>query len=183
MSAFVDRVIENAGLRPVLVARAAGDFERAAALLVEADILVVGAIADAVRAGSVGALVRIHPTHDSSVIWIRREGSEVDLLRAVAIARIAHPDGASIGVDWGEIGLELAQVALGFGASDLTGPIVRKSGALIAADDLKKVKGQGLVASASLKRREIAALVRNAGRACDFTDERGQPTKEVVANA
>jgi hypothetical protein len=38
-------------------------------------------------------------------------------------------------------------------------------------DEKKKVKGQGLVASSALKRREIAALVSNAGRTCEFTDE------------
>jgi hypothetical protein len=183
MSPFIDRAIGKAGLGRVLDARAAGDFERAEVLLVGADLLLVGAIADAVRAASIGAHVRIHPTAEPSVTWIHREGSELDLLRAVAIARITRPDGAAIGVDWGEIGLELAQVALGFGASDLTGPVMRKSGALIAADALKKVKGQGLVASAALKRREIAALVANAGRVGDFTDERGPAPREVAANA
>jgi hypothetical protein len=63
------------------------------------------------------------------------------------------------------------QVALGFGATDLTGPITRKSGDLIDADALKKVKGKGMVAQTSLKRLEIAALLQNAGRVCQFVDE------------
>ena len=87
-------------------------------------------------------------------------------------------------MDWGTTGLELAQVALGFGATDLTGPITRKSGTLISEDELKKVKGQGMVAKAALKRREIGALVRNAGRLCEFTDDvREAPVRSEAAHA
>jgi 2-iminoacetate synthase ThiH len=92
-------------------------------------------------------------------------------MRAVALARITGPASARIGVDWGRSGLEVAQVALGFGASELTGPITRKSGALIREDELKKVKGKGMVAATALRRREISALVRNAGRACVFVSQ------------
>jgi hypothetical protein len=167
---FIERAIEDAGLGPVLAARADGDFVRAEALLAGADLLLVGAIADAVRERTVGAVVRLHAAADPGVLWVHREGADLDFLRSVAIARIARPDGARIGVDWGEIGLELAQVALGFGASDLTGPITQKSGALIGVDELKKVKGEGLVARATLKRREIAALVGHAGRTCEVAN-------------
>ena len=81
-----------------------------------------------------------------------------------------------MGVDWGREGMELAQVALGFGATDLTGPITRKSGTLISEDELKKVKGQGMVAATALKRRELAALVHNAGRTCEFTSAPPSPS-------
>jgi len=184
MSTFVDRLIEQAGLWPVFTARAAGDFARAEALLAQADLLLVGAIADRIRARTVGDLVRIHPLAEPPVTWVRRTDSEVALLRSVALTRATSPDGARIGVDWGEIGLEVAQVALGFGASDLTGPITKKSGALISADDLKKVKGQGMVAATALKRREIAAVLQHAGRTCEFTDEHAAtPERETHVHA
>ena len=55
-------------------------------------------------------------------------------------------------------------MALGFGASDLAGPIMRKSGLPILETESRKVKGQGNVALAALKKNEIASLVRHAGR-------------------
>ena len=89
----------------------------------------------------------------------------------MATLRVTGPLAGRIGVDWGRYGFELAQVALGFGATDLTGPITRKSGGLIGDDELKKVKGQGMVARAALRRRELAALIRSAGRTCEFVGD------------
>ncbi len=176
MSRFVDEAIARAGLGPVQAARRAGDVDAARRLMMEVvsvDLLPLGALADAIRSAEAGDEVRIHLQAATNAVWVRREGSELDLLRAVATARIVSAMGARLGVDWGDSGLELAQVALGFGATDLTGPLTRKSGTLISEDDLKKVKGQGMVAATALKRREIAALVRNAGRNVTFTDDPG----------
>jgi hypothetical protein len=174
MTRFVEQAIARAGLSSVIPSRARGDVDAVKALvasLVEIDLLALGAVADAVRVAEAGDAVRVHPTASSDVRWIVDAGSELALLRQVAIARITGPIACRIGVDWGRHGLELAQVALGFGATDLTGPITRKSGVLISEDELKKVKGQGMVAATALKRREIAALIRNAARFCEFTDE------------
>ena len=189
MTRFVEQALARAGLSPVLPARRRGDLDSVRALLAslgEIDLLALGAAADAVRAEENGDVVRIHPAPSSDVSWIAPASTELDLLRAVATARITGPVGARIGVDWGRQGLELAQVALGFGATDLTGPITRKSGTLISDDELKKVKGQGMVAASALRRREIAALVRNAGRSCIFTDEAGaapSPTSPSATEA
>lgn len=185
MSRFIDKAIERAGLSPIFVLRAAGDLDAVRSLLAsaETDLLVLGALADTIRSKENGDVVRVHPTADASVTWIRRTGAELDLLRAVAIARITTERGTKIGVDWSEHGLELAQVALGFGATDLTGPITKKSGTLISADDLKKVKGEGMVASAALKRKEIAALIRSAGRECVMTDESRDGEEHAVSPA
>lgn len=175
MTSFVERAIERAGLGALLPARRRGDLDTVATLLgahATVDILILGAIADAIRQEECGDVVRVHPTASSDVRWISREGkSELDLLRAIAVARITASKGARIGVDWATEGMEIQQVALGFGATDLTGPMTKKAGDLIDADDLKKVKGQGMVAVASLRRKEIAALIHNAGRVCHFTDE------------
>lgn len=175
MTRFVEQAIARAGLSSVVPSRRQGDLEAVCALvdaLGEIDLLALGAVADAVRSEECGELVRVHPTASGDVRWLTGAPSELELLRAVALARITGPVGGRVGVDWGEQGLELAQVALGFGATDLTGPITRKSGALIADDELTRVKGQGMVASTALMRREISSLVRNAGRVCEFVSAR-----------
>lgn len=188
-SRFVEQAIERAGLGKVLEARTRGDLAVIPGLLEAAgkvDILILGALADALRSAETDDVVHVHPHAGDSVTWIARGASEIDVLSAVAVARITGPRHARIGVDWGETGMELAQVALGFGATDLTGPMTRKNGAMISEDDLKKVKGQGMVHVTALRRREIAALLRNAGRTCVFTDEPATPARahdtEAVTN-
>jgi hypothetical protein len=174
MTRFVEQAIARAGLAPVLAARAQGDVAAVRALLAAQtgiDLLVLGAVADEVRTRESGALVRVHSAPSGDVMWVADGESELDLLRQVALARITGPVDGRVGVDWTLRGLEIAQVALGFGASDLCGPITRKSGALIGDEELKKVKGQGMVARTALRRKEIAALIRNAGRECEFSDE------------
>jgi hypothetical protein len=175
---FVEEAIAKAGLSPVLAARRSGDLETVRTTLTSwgaADLLALGAVADAVRTEDVGEVVRIHPAghHDGDVAWIDASvhSSELEFLRAVAVARIAGKNGVRVGVDWSKCGMELAQVALGFGASELRGPVTRKSGLPIYADEKTKVKGQGMVELASIKRQEIASLVTHAGRLPMFIDE------------
>jgi hypothetical protein len=165
---FVERAIERAGLGDVLRARRAGDIEKVRASLdswKHVDLLVLGAAADVVRSEEVGDGVVIHrPAEGHAVTWIDAQASDLDVLRAVAVARLCGAPGARIGVDWTRHGLELAQVALGFGASDLRGAITKKSGLPIFDDEAKKVKGQGNVPLAEIRSAEIVALVRHAGR-------------------
>ena len=184
MSSFVEQSIAKAGLLPVLTAHRAGDLvalERARATWSAADLLLLGAIADIVRAEDSGDTVSIHEQHGGAhgedVTWVApvKGASELDILRAVATARIAGTKAARIGVDWSQCGMELAQVALGFGASDLRGPITRKSGLPIYEDETRKVKGQGLVELRSIKKREIAALITHAGRLPVFVDDDDAP--------
>lgn len=180
MSRFIEEAIAKAGLLPVLEARCSGDLETVRATLASwaaADLLVLGAVADAVRTNDVGEVVRIHERDplagEPEVTWVETTTtSELDFLRAVAVARIAATGGATarIGVDWSQRGMELAQVALGFGASELRGPIRRKSGLPIYADEKLKVKGQGMVELRAIKRQEIGALVKHAGRVPTFLD-------------
>jgi hypothetical protein len=182
VSRFVEEAIAKAGLLPVLAARRSGDLETVRTTVASwgaADLLVLGAVADAVRTEDVGAVVRIyaggHPTSDVTWVDASAYSSELEFLRAVAVARIAGGVGegkdSRVGVDWSKCGMELAQVALGFGASELRGPITRKTGLPIYADEKTKVKGQGMVELASIKRQEIAALVTHAGRLPMFIDE------------
>jgi hypothetical protein len=174
MMRFVEQAIARAGLGVVLERRRAGDFAALhahAAALRTADLLVLGAIADAVRAFEIGDVARIHVGRlDPAVTWVTAD-DELELLRSVALARVLGERAAAVGVDWGKSGLELAQVALGFGASDLFGPITKKSGLVVLESETRKVKGKGLVSLSAIKKREIARLVESAGRIARFTDE------------
>ena len=81
------------------------------------------------------------------------------------------PEGAAR--DGGEVVAadgEIAQVALGFGASELCGPIANKRGLEIAEDATRRVKRRGDVALRALKRAEIAGLVERCRRTPVFAD-------------
>jgi 2-iminoacetate synthase ThiH len=187
MSALSEQAIVREGLWPLLEARRVHDVDgvRAMARALEtADMLAVGALADAVRREEVGDVVRIYanvrPESDVLAVEVRRGGegdaSGIRFLRDVAAARITGPIGARVRVDWAEIGLELAQVALGFGASELVGPIANKRGLAIADDATKKVKGAGMVSVQAMKQRELAGLVERAGRRVVVIGPSGTPS-------
>jgi 2-iminoacetate synthase ThiH len=186
MSALSDQAIVREGLWPLLEARRVHDLDgvRAMARALEtADMLAVGALADAVRREEVGDVVRIYanvrPEADTLAVDVKRAGagdaSGLRFLRDVAVARVTGPIGARVRVDWAEIGLELAQVALGFGASELVGPIANKRGLAIADDATKKVKGAGMVSVQAMKQRELAGLVERAGRRVVVVGPSGVP--------
>ena len=193
MSQLVDRAIDAAGLRPVLEARRAGAALGAhLPQLLEADLLALGALADRVRTEEVGATVRIYTgagtpriadatgtprtgdasgsllDDDARVVTIPRDDKEVtglDLLREVAIARVTGPRAARVRVDWTRCGLELAQVALGFGADELAGFIATKRGLPIADGELSGVgKKSKRELAQVVKRKELAACVERGGR-------------------
>ncbi len=181
MTRFLDEAIARAGLMPVLAARRAGDLDAVRATLAswrDADLLALGAVADLARIADAGDVVRIHASAGHDVPWIDAP-SELLLLREVAIARIAQ--GGRVGVDWSRHGLELAQVALGFGATDLRGPITKKSGLPILSTEARRVKGEGVVDLGSLRRREIVRLVGCAGRKAVFVDELRAPSQDEGA--
>lgn len=186
MSSFIEEAIERAGFGPLLTARRAGDYAKVteeARALATADLLVVGAIADVVRVEEIGDEVHVHARREGGVLWVpdATRGTDLEILRAIALARVTTPASVRVGVDWGKTGLELAQVALAFGATDLVGPITRKSGLPIYEDETKKVKGQGQVALASIKQREIARIVAHAGRRALFVDgDRPVANEEVL---
>jgi 2-iminoacetate synthase ThiH len=191
MSAIAEQAIRREGLGPILEARRARDLDGVRALaaaLETADLLAVGALADHVRADEAGDVVRVfanaRPEASADSIEVHTtKGSEtagIDFLRRVAIARITGPIGARVRVDWSEVGLELAQVALGFGASELLGPIATKRGLTIADDATKKVKGEGMVSLQRLKTDELAGLVRRSGRRVVIVGPRGVESHEAA---
>jgi hypothetical protein len=177
MSRLVDMAIARAGLGEIAAARRRGDLERVCALasvLEGADLLALGALADRIRADEVGGVVRVYAnaTAESAedVVAVRALAHGNLTLRRVAVARITGPRQARVRIDWSDTGLELAQVALGFGASELVGPIANRRGLPIADDQVKKVKGAGLVAVQALKRKELEALLARTGRTIVFAD-------------
>lgn len=176
MTRFLEDAIARVGLMPVLEARRAGDLDTVRAGLAalrSADLLALGAIADLLRSEEIGDEVRIHEEgEEAGVVWVTAPlgATDLDVLREAAITRIASAKGARTGIDWSRHGYELAQVALGFGVTDLRGSLMRKSGLPIYDDEVAKVKGEGMVDLKSLKKRELAKLVTHAGRVAVFVD-------------
>jgi 2-iminoacetate synthase ThiH len=176
VTAIVDRAISDAGLAPVLDARRSGRLSDAdVALLRAADLLALGALADRVRAEEAGPDVVIYTGGEgeaagqgsASAILPAAAGelTGLELLREVAIARVTGARGARIGVDWTACGLELAQVALGFGANELHGRVANKRGLPFAEGELLGVgKKSRLEPAVAAKEKEIAGFVRRVGR-------------------
>jgi hypothetical protein len=192
VSALVDRAIVDAGLGGVLDARRSGSLSEAdAARLRAADLLALGALADRVRADEVGPEVRVHTADEidaegeGSLVHLPQPGRDVtglELLREVAIARVTGPRGARVRVDWTACGLELAQIALGFGASELCGRVANKRGLPFADGELAGVgKRSRLEPAPAAKEREIASFVRRAGRTPVFVRAEGAPPAAVQA--
>jgi hypothetical protein len=173
VSVLVDRALDAAGLTSVLLARRAGRVgEVPVARLRDADLLALGALADRIRAEEVGDEVRIYlrepPDDDERVVVVPGEASDatgLELLRDVAIARVLGPRAARVRVDWARCGLELAQVALGFGADELVGRVASKRGLPLAEGELLGVgKRSALLPAEVVKRNELAGFVVRAGR-------------------
>jgi hypothetical protein len=182
MSALVDRAIESAGLLGVLTARRNGSLSPAhIEHLRQADLLALGALADRVRSEEVGAQVRIYtdspPEAGDPVIVLPSDDAELtglELLREVAVSRIAGKPAVRVRVDWTRCGLEIAQVALGFGADELVGIISTKRGLPVAPGDLAGVgKKSRLLPAHVVKRNELAGYVRRAGREPIFVGASG----------
>ncbi len=182
MSALVDKALAAAGLFTVGESRRAGDLAKVRASANElrsADLLALGALADRVREEEVGDVVRVYanaPADDADdVVHVAKADDGLSFLRAVAVARITGPRAARVRVDWTACGLELAQVALGFGASELVGRIANKRGLLLADDAMatSAKKSQALPAQL-VKKRELAGFIRRSGRRAEFVDAAGR---------
>ncbi len=125
MGPLFKKAVDDAGLGPLVDALHKGDALRSdqLALLERADITLLGALADVLREQRVGRQVDlVASTVPVMAVGITRvndhSGSGLDVLRAVALARIAHPD-AKLAVSVKQTGAELAQVALAYGANML----------------------------------------------------------------
>lgn len=161
-SKLVLESLDRAGLGAVLACRERGEIPRddeVVELLASADILALGAAADIARRRECSPEARIFvpfaPPGSATVtvLGVREAARGVALLRGIAVLRLTGPVGQAIVLDFGVLGLEITQVGLSFGATDLAGPLGSQRGLPVIADDQKKV----------IKRREIAGFVERAG--------------------
>jgi len=191
VSPLVRKALETAGIFGIARARLAGETlpDDARAKLEAADLLALGALADAVRAKVAGDVVRFVGRERKGALpvvhWVRRDEpgrdrSGLDLLRRIAVARVLSPDDTRIGVNYTDTGLEIAQVALGFGASELTGVLANKRGLPIADDATKRVKGQGQVSAQLLQQKELEQVLAYVGRRAVFVDETEPREVEIL---
>lgn len=166
MSRLIDRAVAAAGLEGWLARRLRGestneDRARLPAMCAELDLLLLGAIADRVRASELGPLVRLHldrPADTEQTLALDREEMGHALMRRVAAARLEGPPGRTVRVDVESVGLPVAQVALAFGANELVAPL-RGLSLHVYGEDEANAREQAV-----LRERELAALVRSAQR-------------------
>jgi 2-iminoacetate synthase ThiH len=162
-SKLVARALEQAGLLSILSARERGQLAHSPELLEtleRADVLALGAAADIARRRECGEETNVYvpfpPAAGAALLVIdaRETARGTALLRKIATLRLTGEMGARIVVDFGAVGLEIGQVALCFGATDLAGPIASRRGLpMLDSEDQKK----------QVKRREIAGYIERAG--------------------
>jgi 2-iminoacetate synthase ThiH len=137
--------------------------------LKKADVLVVAGIADAVRAKHRGHEVLVLSTdaaqHEAGIVALDLDADLAvgptgqDLLVQIAMARLATPCKQGIAVSCEQIGLELAQTALVFGADALIGDLVASKKTLPLLDGKEARKA------------ELMGLIQRSGRTARFLDE------------
>lgn len=173
MTPLVTRTLQSAGLLPLYEARKKGETISRERISPNVDLMALGALADAIRSEDVGNDVFVFANRQATHAAIEAPTTlrGLPLMREVAILRVTSPKGARVRVDWAACSLEVAQVALGFGANELVGPIANRKGLPIADDATKKVKGQGMVSLQTLQMREIERVLRCAGKTPIFTSD------------
>jgi hypothetical protein len=169
LSSLITRALEEAGLADLSERLFAGQLphEGDLARLREADTLVLAALADAlrehcrgdrVRAMSSDAARRARDLVRVSPDVMRADGTTGEqALREVALARLTSAQDRSVGVGIEEVGLELAQVALTFGADVLW-------------TDLDARRTLPLLDGPAARRTELAGLIARSGRSVEWVD-------------
>jgi hypothetical protein len=169
MRRLLNRAVDQAGLSAIaeraLGGRGLGqqDIER----LRSADVLIVAGLADAVRKRHRGDEVRLLSNElarrEPDLVRLdlpagRNDGpTGQELLLQVALCRLATPAGKAIGVSFEQLGLELSQVALSFGADALFG-------------DLTQKRVLPLLDGPRARREQISGLVERGGRRARWVD-------------
>lgn len=130
-------------------------------LLARADLLLVCGLADAVRKAHRGDEVRLFSTASAGrapdLVRLNLDAGRGDgptgeeLLRDIALARLAAPSAQSVAVSFDQLGLELAQTALAFGADALWGELDGK-------------RTLPLLGNQQARRSEIEGLIERSGR-------------------
>lgn len=176
IGAMLRRALEGAGLVDVAERTLAGRglVEGDLVRLRQADTLILAGLADAARVRHRGDDVRMSSEESARragmvVLDVRVDGGEgptgEEILREVALARLATPGARGIAVRVDAIGLELAQTALAFGADAL-------------CVDVRATRALPLLDAAD-RRKEMTGLVERAGRRVLWEDAVAQPTLEA----
>lgn len=170
MAGILNRALQQAGLSAIAARVLRGDGLADADLQAvhAADVLLLAGLADAVRVQFHGDEVRVLPRQ----VALRepelvRLGCDVageltgqELLQRVALCRLTTPGAQSIAVDVEQYGLQLAQVALSFGANALFG-------------EFGNTRGLALLDGPQARKTELAGLIARAGRRARFDEARG----------
>jgi 2-iminoacetate synthase ThiH len=150
LSELAARVLRGQGLAPADMAQ-----------LEHADLLLISGLADSVRKAHRGDEVRLlgssAAARATDLVRLNLDAGRSDgptgeeLLRRVALTRLATPAAQGIAVGFDQIGLELAQTALCFGADALFGELDGK-------------RTLPLLGTQQARRREIEGLIERSGR-------------------
>jgi 2-iminoacetate synthase ThiH len=171
MGRVLSRALEAAGLADYYARVCAGDAltSEELARLRSVDLLLVASLADAKRArfhgdkvrivGSAAAAGRDFVLFDQAPSEVGATGAE--LLRDLALLRLATRPELGVAVSLDTIGIELAQTALLFGADTLIG-------------DLGSARTLPLLDGPSARRHELEGLIARSGRRASFADVREQ---------
>jgi 2-iminoacetate synthase ThiH len=172
MGRLLQRAIERAGLSELAerAMRGQGLGDEDLTRLRGADVLIVAGLADAVRAAHRGDEVRLLSNEDArrTPDLVRLDlpvsgtggATGQELLLQIAFARLARPCAQAIGLSFEQIGLQLAQTALAFGADTLFG-------------DLGAKRTLPLLDGPAARRAEITGLIERGGRRVRWIEAEG----------
>ena len=168
MGTMLTRAIDEAGFSEARARVLAGEALPAAELerLRDADLLVVAGLADLARQRLRGDEVRLiaqtAPRDPALCIFEIAPGTDVaegttgaELLRDIALTRLRIPTAQALAVSLDELGVELAQTALVFGADTLFG-------------DLGGKRTLPLIDGPDARRAELTGLIERSGRRVVF---------------
>lgn len=142
------------------------------------DLLLLGALADKMRAAERGDVVRLFldPPSDETRTFDAADDGHA-FLRAVAIARLSGT--GAIRVDARGVGLQLAQVALTFGADEIVVSVREGKRALeVFGGDEASAREKEI-----LRERELVGLIRAAGRVARIVDRNGERDPDETSHA
>jgi hypothetical protein len=191
MHTLIDRALAREGLTALLELRLAGTLDAAAraslaARLDAIDVLLLGAMADRVRARDRGDVVQLHldrPADLGAPGVVEFGAAEAklsgqQLTREVARARLLGVAGLTIRMDVPALGLTRAQLGLPFGADALIAPLGELGFAVF--DDEGEADGQRRIEDL-LRERELASVIVGAGRTPRVVEwKRGAPVERDV---
>ncbi len=177
---MLERALERAGLSDIAGRALQGEglSDADLATMARADVLLVAGLADALRRKERGDDVRLMSTATAGrapdLVRVNLDAGRPDgptgeeMLREIALARLATPASQGIALSFDQLGLELAQTALAFGADALWGELDGK-------------RTLPLLGSQGARRQEIEGLVARSGRRAIWIDAPAPSARDAAA--